>query len=80
MVNPMKLGNAMKMYKLWTHECIRVFSDRMIGNDIEVFLNVLHKVVDKRIHVNLDEIFTKTSEFLYCNFIGDKGHQECPDM
>ena len=79
MVSSLKLDTAGKMYHLWMHECTRVFSDRLIGDDQLVFQGLLEKCMEKWVHMNLGEV-AGGKEIIYCNFIGDKMYQHCPDM
>ena len=79
MVSPVILDNANKMYKLWVHECLRVFADRLIGSDQHLFVSLISKVMDKWIHLNYVE-FVGTKELVYCNFVEDGVYQECNDL
>lgn len=79
MVSPTLLDTSNKMYKLWIHECLRVFSDRLIGTDQHLLTTLLGKVMDKWVHLNLQE-FLAGQELIFCNFLGDDLYQECTDI
>ena len=43
--------------KLWCHECLRVFSDRMINNyDINVFEKLMEEIMRKEFNLSWEEI------------------------
>lgn len=79
MVGANKLDSTIKIYHLWIHECLRVFSDRLIGEDELLFRSILGKSLEKWIHIKLSE-FIDEKEPLYVNFLNEKVYQECPDI
>jgi dynein heavy chain len=51
------ISNKLQFLKLWAHECMRVFSDRMINNqDIAVFENLMKSIVEKEFDVSWKDI------------------------
>jgi len=50
--------NKLQFLKLWSHECMRVFSDRMINNDdILVFEKLMARVVEEEFDARWENIF-----------------------
>jgi dynein heavy chain len=79
MMSPVLLDSANQMYKVWCHECLRVFSDRLIGSDSHLFTSLISKVMEKWIHLNYSE-FIGSSDVIFCNFIEPGTYQECTDI
>lgn len=74
-----KLFEIKTLQKLWAHECLRVFSDRLIDSkDKEVLLNILAKEFQSNFKANWEEVVGK--EVIFCNYLDDKNYQECSDV
>ncbi|KAA6419936.1 MAG: dynein heavy chain axonemal [Trebouxia sp. A1-2] len=74
-----------KMARLWAHEALRIFHDRLVNDDDRRwFGNYLKAAVQEHLHLNFDEVFAKpdssagagqldvlsaTRSLLYCNFL-----------
>jgi dynein heavy chain len=75
-----KMNRAEMTYKLWVHECCRVFADRLVDEgDREAFRSILHEQLRKWIHLDLREV-TGGKELLFCHFVDEKVYQECTDL
>lgn len=75
MVSPHKLDSTETLYKLLVHECLRVFSDRLIDEtDKETLINVIKNSLFENFQVNWDTLITTLPVF--CNYIADKTYQE----
>lgn len=52
------INNQEIIVRLWTHECFRVFSDRLVNTtDRETILKYVREVIRKSFNMNFDTIF-----------------------
>ncbi|CAG9329916.1 unnamed protein product [Blepharisma stoltei] len=64
------------LYRLWIHECLRVFSDRLINDkDKNIFIGKLKETFQHWMHEDYDNI-TGGHEPIFCNFIEEPVYQE----
>lgn len=77
--------NHVSCCRLWAHEALRIFHDRLVNDDDRRwFGNYLKAAVQEHLHLNFDEVFAKpdssagagqldvlsaTRSLLYCNFL-----------
>lgn len=70
-----KLYKSETLYKIWVHECLRVFSDRLIDDeDRKKFMVLLKRNLNLGFRVHYDNVIE--SEPIFCNFLDDKIYQE----
>ena len=75
-----KMNRAEMTYKLWVHECYRVFADRLVDDgDRDLFRRILQEQFRKWIHLDLREV-TEGKELLFCHFVDERVYQECTDL
>ena len=76
LVHHTKLTDTKMLYRLWVHECLRVFSDRLIGEfDKTVLLDILKNGFNANFNENWEEIIKE--EPMFCNYASnDKRYQE----
>ena len=73
-INVLKTTGVMK--RLWVHECLRVFSDRLIcDEDKEIFLKMLQEGFSEYFETNWEE-FIGSKEILFCSVLGDRAYTE----
>jgi dynein heavy chain len=66
---PKSIRNDSEMIKLWSHECIRVFHDRLITDqDRNKFMSILKITVDERFKRDWDKLVT-VSPLLFSAFV-----------
>lgn len=71
-----KLYKAETLYKLWLHECLRVFSDRLINSeDTETFKQILDLSLQKWLDTDYQEV-TAGQEPLFVTFMDDRTYIE----
>lgn len=74
-----KLTDINTLCKLWVHECLRVFSDRLIDlNDKEVLLDIVKSSLMDNFSINWSSLIP--TEPIFCNFIDDKAYQEVANI
>ena len=77
--------NKVSCRRLWAHEALRIFHDRLVNDDDRRwFGNYLKAAVQEHLHLNFDEVFatsdssagagrldvlSATRSLLYCNFL-----------
>lgn len=77
--------NNVSCRRLWAHEALRIFHDRLVNDDDRRwFGNYLKAAVQEHLHLNFDEVFampassagagqldvlSATRSLLYCNFL-----------
>ena len=67
--SPKGIRNDTEMIKLWSHECIRVFHDRLITeDDRESFLGILKETMAEKFKRDWDKIVTITP-LLFSSFV-----------
>lgn len=77
-MSPIKMQDSTILFKLWVHENLRVFSDRLIDEtDKEVFKNVLFDVLGKELSCDLS-LFKE--EPIFMNYVDDKVYNLVPDL
>ena len=66
---PKGIRNDSEMVKLWAHECIRVFHDRLISqDDRDKFMEILKGVTNEKFKREWDKLVT-TSPLLFSSFV-----------
>ncbi|OMJ79537.1 hypothetical protein SteCoe_20429 [Stentor coeruleus] len=71
-----KLSKIESIYKLWAHECLRVFADRLTEiTDKDILIKILKTALFDNFKVNWDDCIG--SELIFTNFLEDKVYQEC---
>lgn len=67
--NPKGIRNDTEMIKLWAHECIRVFHDRLISEeDRDAFLVLLKDLLNEKFRREWDKLVT-VSPLLFSSFV-----------
>jgi len=57
-------------YRLWVHEVLRVFYDRLIDDkDRECLFNEIRKTVNTNFQETFDVVFNDLSSSVVCNYI-----------
>ena len=73
---PLKLETTETLFRLWAHECIRVFCDRLIDeSDKNVVKNVIKDVVQSLFKLSWDRVLG--DEPVFINFLDDRLYEEC---
>lgn len=81
---PLAIRDEASMIKLWGHECLRVFQDRLINNqDRDYFQSLLRDIIQTYFRRDWDDIVT-VSPLLFGNFIPiiqrEDGKSLIPDL
>jgi dynein heavy chain len=67
--NPKGIRNDSEMVKLWAHECIRVFHDRLISpEDRDKFMKILKSTCEEKFKREWDKLVT-VSPLLFSSFV-----------
>ena len=76
LVPPQRLNDTGTLWRLWVHECFRVFSDRLVDeHDRASLLKIINGSLTENYNVKWEDLVT--SEPVFCNYINDKSYQEC---
>eukprot|EP00965_Chrysotila_dentata_P078922 2602070-Pleurochrysis_carterae.AAC.2 len=69
MADKRRVTTKEQLVKLWTHECARVFADRLINDDDRNwFLAETKKVVKDKFSMSYESAVPSGEQLLYCNF------------
>ena len=73
-----KLPDSLTLFKLWTHESLRVFSDRLINDEDQIkFKANLHEILQNDYNVDLKHFET---EPIFLSYLYENTYQMVPSM
>ncbi|CAG9321581.1 unnamed protein product [Blepharisma stoltei] len=76
---PQKLYKVETLYKIWVHECLRAFSDRLIcDDDRRKFMSLVKRNLNLGFKVYYDNAIE--AEPIFCSFLDDKIYQEVSNI
>lgn len=62
--------NRQKLLNLWVHECLRVYSDRLVDkSDKLIFSSLLEDVIKNQYNIEMNEICKPDQTLMYGNFM-----------
>ncbi|XP_054274165.1 dynein axonemal heavy chain 2 [Macrosteles quadrilineatus] len=80
--NKENINTKVSFFRLWIHECFRVFSDRLIDErDRDWFKNEINNQLGKHFDTTFSNICPSKSSPVFCDFMNQYGlYEDVPDM
>eukprot|EP00002_Diphylleia_rotans_P005088 TRINITY_DN140_c1_g1_i4.p1 TRINITY_DN140_c1_g1~~TRINITY_DN140_c1_g1_i4.p1 ORF type:complete len:4263 (+),score=965.99 TRINITY_DN140_c1_g1_i4:204-12992(+) len=80
--SPKTLGSATDIVRMWCHECLRVFYDRLVDDkDRDWFISLLATTEEKHCMIPFAQVIESPSDLLYADFMSkDALYERLPTM